>query len=218
MEDIISRLPGARSRHQIHLEVKGHSMKRHPNLFISLLVALSLFWGCAKTETPKSTQQASSGTITNQGNVFEVTSVEKRSPKVPNFSWKDGSGATVTFDQFRGKATLINFWATWCGPCKKELPDLVALSNELAPKNAKILGVSVDRAPGVTDLVRSFTSEHGITYPVLIANDDMEDAFGNPRLIPTSYLIDSSGNIAQTIVGLHTKDFYQQAITSLLKN
>lgn len=117
----------------------------------------------------------------------------------------------------RGKVTLINFWATWCGPCKKELPDLISLSKELAPKGVKFIGVSVDRAPNVVDLVRTFCTEQGITYQILLSNDDMEAAFGNPRAIPTTVLVDADGNIAQTIVGLRTKEFYAQAITALIK-
>lgn len=184
--------------------------------FITLIVVAGLLWGCAKTETPK-VSPSSSGGISGAGKVTELFAVEKRPPKVPNFSWKDSTGATISFDHFRGSVTLINFWATWCGPCKKELPDLVALSNELAAKKVKILGVSVDRAPNVVDLVTEYVSEHGISYQNVISNDDMEEAFGNPRAIPTSYLIDADGNIAQTIVGMRTKEFYQQAITALLK-
>jgi len=81
----------------------------------------------------------------------------------------------------------------------------------------KFIGVSVDRAPNVADMVRSFCSEHGITYQVLLSNDDMEAAFGNPRAIPTTVLVDADGNIAKTIVGLQTKEQYAQAIAALLK-
>ena len=147
----------------------------------------------------------------------ELISVEKRPPKVPNFSWKDSAGTTVTFDRFRGSVTLINFWATWCGPCKKELPDLVALSKELASQNVKFLGVAIDRTPDAVELIRSFVSDHGLPYQNLVSNDDMDDAFGNPRAVPTSYIVDADGNIVQIIVGIRTKDFYRQAITSLLK-
>lgn len=182
---------------------------------IALILTTALFLGCSKNDSKTSQQPVNETTA--GGRVPELINVEIRpSPKVPNFSWKDSTGATITFDQFRGKVTLINFWATWCGPCKRELPDLVALSNELASQNVKFIGVSVDQAPNVTDLVSSFVSEHTITYQNVIANSDMEDAFGNPRAIPTSFLVDAGGNIVQTIVGMRTKEFYKQAITSLL--
>ncbi len=181
----------------------------------SVVVIAAFIFGCSKNDTK--TSQQSGGATPAGGKVPELFNVEKRpSPQAPNFSWKDNTGAITTFDQFRGKVTLVNFWATWCGPCKRELPDLVALSNELASQNVKIIGVSVDQAPNVTDLVASFVSEHGITYQNVIANSDMEDAFGNPRAIPTSFLVDAGGNIVQTIVGMRNKEFYKQAITSIL--
>ncbi|HUN65981.1 MAG TPA: TlpA disulfide reductase family protein [Bacteroidota bacterium] len=185
-----------------------------------LLCAFSiLLAGCSKNTQPKQADQAPppAAAAGAAGKVAELLSVTPRPPKAADFSWKDSSGATVTFDKFRGKVTLINFWATWCGPCKKELPDLVSLSQELAPQGVKFIGVSVDRAPNVADMVRSFCSEHGITYQVLLSNDDMEAAFGNPRAIPTTVLVDADGNIAKTIVGLQTKEQYAQAIAALLK-
>jgi thiol-disulfide isomerase/thioredoxin len=186
-------------------------------LIAALLIAL-LLPGCSKNTTQKQAEQTTTSSASaSGGKVAELISVTPRSPKAANFSWKDSTGATVTFDQFKGKVTLINFWATWCGPCKKELPDLISLSKELAPKGVKFIGVSVDRAPNVVDLVRTFCTEQGITYQILLSNDDMEAAFGNPRAIPTTVLVDADGNIAQTIVGLRTKEFYAQAITALIK-
>jgi thiol-disulfide isomerase/thioredoxin len=187
-------------------------------MHLALAILLTLLLGCSKNSQQKQTEQTSlvSGSVSG-GKVAELISVTARAPKAADFSWKDSTGATVTFDQFKGKVTLINFWATWCGPCKKELPDLISLSNELAPKGVKFLGVSVDRAPNVVELVRNFCAEHGITYQVLLSNDEMEAAFGNPRAIPTTVLVDANGNIAQTIVGLRTKEFYSQAITALIK-
>lgn len=186
----------------------------------SVLAIIMLMLGCSKNAQQKQTDQTTTATASasvSGGMVAELISVTPRAPKAANFSWKDSTGATVSFDQFKGKVTLINFWATWCGPCKKELPDLISLSNELAPQGVKFIGVSVDRAPNVVDLVRTFCSEHGVTYQVLLSNDDMEAAFGNPRAIPTTVLVDADGNIAQTIVGLRTKDFYAQAIAALIK-
>jgi len=195
----------------------GEIMEKKCISIIAIILITGLIPGCSKNET-KTSQQAANETV-KSGKVPELFNIEKRpSPKASNFSWKDSSGATTSFDQFRGKVTLINFWATWCGPCKRELPDLVALSNELASQSVKFIGVSVDQGPNVPDMVSSFVSEHGITYQNVIANEDMVDAFGNPRAIPTSYLVDADGNIAQTIVGMRTKEFYKQAIASLLKD
>jgi thiol-disulfide isomerase/thioredoxin len=149
--------------------------------------------------------------------VADLVSVEKRSDKAPNFSWKDSTGKLTDFEAFHGKVTFINFWATWCGPCKKELPDLVTLSREMADRNVRFIGISTDRGANIIEDVRSFVREQGIPYQIVISNDDLEDAFGNPRAIPTSFLVDADGKIVRTIVGMQSKQALSEAITAVLK-
>jgi thiol-disulfide isomerase/thioredoxin len=183
---------------------------------IRLLVFSSIlligFTGCGKKDSRAGDAPPASGS-----NVADVMNVVKRSDKVPNFSWKDSTGKVQDFDSYRGKVTFVNFWATWCGPCKAELPDLVSLSRELAPRDVRFIGISTDRGPNIIEDVRTFVNEHGIPYPVIVANDDLSEAFGDPRMIPTSYLVDSDGKIAKTLVGMQSKDALAQAITALLK-
>lgn len=178
-------------------------------------LTVTAFTGCATKREPRPEGGAIITQRTSQ--VTEVLTVTTRPDAAPNFTWKDSTGKTVDFDSFKGKVTLINFWATWCGPCKRELPDLVALSSELASQNVKIIGVSTDRGANVVDEVSAFVKEHGLTYQNVIANADLEEAFGNIRAIPISFLIDAHGKISQTIVGLRSKEFYAQAILALAK-
>jgi thiol-disulfide isomerase/thioredoxin len=182
-------------------------MFRFPTaLLVAALVALP---ACSKQGAqPPLPSPGASGA----DNVSELLSVEKRDHKAPNFSWKDKSGRTVTFDQIRGKAALVNFWATWCGPCKHELPDLVALNAEMAGKGVSIIGISTDRGADVIDDVRSFVKDHGIGYQIVISSEELEEAFGNVRLLPTSFIIDTSGTIVQTFVGPRTKAFFADAL------
>jgi thiol-disulfide isomerase/thioredoxin len=177
-----------------------------------LLVAALCCVSCAKKgETPPA-NRASHAEL-----VSELSSVSARADRAPNFAWKDRTGNTVDFDSYRGKATLVNFWATWCVPCKRELPDLVALSKEFAGKNVKILGISTDRGASVIEEVSTFVREQGIPYQNVISNDQIEEAFGNIRMIPTSFLIDGEGKIVQTFVGGRSKEFFAQAINAVLK-
>ena len=183
---------------------------------VLLITSVILIAGCTKREAPKSDEQSTAPAGVS-GKVADILSVETRAPKAPNFSWKDSTGATITFDSFRGKLTVINFWATWCGPCRKEMPDLIALSHEYASKNVRFLGVAEDRGVDVADVVRTYVSEHNVPYQNLLGNDEMDDAFGNPRAIPTTFIVDAGGNIVQTLVGMRTKEFYARAIDNLLK-
>ena len=126
-----------------------------PRYFILLpLVLLFLLSGCSK-------KQQSGNDINGRksANVADVVSVTKRTDVVSNFSWKDSSGKTIDLDAYRRKVTLINFWATWCGPCKMELPDLIAISKEMADRDVKIIGVSTDRGTNVLEDVSSFVAE-----------------------------------------------------------
>ncbi len=180
------------------------------NSIIISLLAFLLVTGCSKKEEDNPNPIKVS-------NVSEIITVSKRVDLVPNFSWRDESGKTIDFDSFRGKVTLINFWATWCGPCKRELPDLIALSKEMADKNVKVLGISTDRGSNVIEEVRSFVAEYGISFQIVISNEDIEEAYGNVRVIPTTFLIDADGKIAQTMVGIRSKQQLIEAINTLLK-
>lgn len=190
-------------------------MSHTPLRFVVIPAIILFFSGCSRTDQQQQAQP--SGSSSGKGdNVALVTGVTKRPDQAPNFSWKDSTGAVVDLDSYHGSVTLINFWATWCGPCKRELPDLVSLSREMAGRKVKFIGVSTDRGPGVLDDVRSFVREHDIPYQIVVSNDDLEDAFGNPRAIPTTFLIDASGKVSQPIVGMRSKEFFAQAIASLL--
>jgi thiol-disulfide isomerase/thioredoxin len=170
--------------------------------------------GCTKKEKMENTAQQS---IVNALNVSETKTVEKRIDRASNFSWTDSNGKPIDFDSYRGTVTLVNFWATWCGPCRKEIPDLISLSKEFANRNVKVIGISVDRGPNIIGDIRTFIQDAGIPYQIIIANDDLVDAYGNPRMIPTTFLIDKDGKIVETLVGGRSKEFLAQSITALLK-
>ena len=182
-------------------------------IVISFTITLFLISGCSK----KQESDTKTSAVKSVSNVADAVSVTKRADKVPNFSWKDGTGKTFDLDTYRGKVTLINFWATWCGPCKVELPDLIAISKEMSNRDVKVIGVSTDRGTNVLEDIAAFVAEKGIPYQIVIANEDLEEAFGNIRLIPTTFLVDADGKIAQTIVGMRTKQQFIDAINTILK-
>ena len=181
-------------------------------LLIAIAIASSLSTGCRKRPAEEAAPSKASSS-----NINEVFNVVKRPGKAPEFSWRDSTGATVSFDAFRGKLVLVNFWATWCGPCKRELPALIELNKEYAARGVKILGVSSDRGANIIDDVRAFVHDSGIPYQVVLSNDDLEEAFGNIRALPTSFLINEEGSIVQTFVGGREKQFFAQAITAALQ-
>ena len=152
----------------------------------------------------------------HKGSVSEIAAVEARTNKAPNFAWTNASGKRTTFDQFHGKVTILNFWATWCGPCRKEIPDLDAIHTEYSGKGVMVLGVSVDRGPDVLDEVAAFVSNHKMSYPVVIDNGELEQLFGNIRAIPTTFIIDREGKIVERFVGQRTKETFLEKIAPYL--
>lgn len=183
-------------------------------VFLSLIIVTFVFVpGCKKPDKVETTTFVSEP----KSDISEVSNVMKRADKVPNFSWKDSSGTTIDFDSFRGKVTLINFWATWCGPCKKELPDLIEINREYAGRGVKIIGISADRGTNIAEEVSGFVHENGIPYLIVISNDELEEAFGNIRGLPTTFLVDEEGKIVQTFVGMRDKQFFEKALSDLLK-
>ncbi|MCE7977506.1 MAG: TlpA family protein disulfide reductase [Nitrospira sp. NTP1] len=129
--------------------------------------------------------------------------VANRAPQVdeeaPNFLLKDSEGFNVTLDQFRGKVVLLNFWATWCGPCKIEMPAMERLYRSFSRKEFEILAVSTD-AQG-TVVTRPFQQEVGFTFPVLHDADFRIGLQYGARQLPMTFLIDRKGIIRNRIPG-----------------
>jgi thiol-disulfide isomerase/thioredoxin len=182
-------------------------MKSKLLLFVLILLGV-VFTSCSKKTGGDKTAKSTQGGLT----VTEVTTVVKRENKAPNFSWQDQSGKTVDLASSGGKLTLINFWATWCGPCKHEMPDLIALSKEYKGRGVKIIGISADVGTDVIGDVTSFVQEEGIPYQVLIANEEIKEAFGNVSMLPTSFVVDKEGNILETMIGPRSKAQFTEAL------
>jgi thiol-disulfide isomerase/thioredoxin len=134
----------------------------------------------------------------------------------PDFTLEDLSGKKVSLASFRGKAVMINFWATWCGPCKIETPWLVELRQEYAPKGFEILGVSSeadelapdDKAGWARDkaAIGAFVRREHMPYPVLINGDSISDVYGGLEAMPTSFFVDRKGKIVAVQLGITSKD------------
>jgi thiol-disulfide isomerase/thioredoxin len=116
----------------------------------------------------------------------------------PALSGQSLDGRAVSIAALRGKVTLINFWATWCGPCRAEIPTLIALQDKYR-ETLQIVGVSEDEVP--PDQVRQFATTHGMNYPVVMETPEMDNAFPGVSALPTSFLVDRDGRIATKHVG-----------------
>ena len=134
--------------------------------------------------------------------------------KAAGFSLKNAKGGmNINLADYKGKVVIIDFWATWCGPCRKGIPDLVDLKAKYGDK-IEIIGISVDDDRTVAD-VPGFLSENKVNYPVAYADQAVVNAYGGIEAIPTSFVIDKEGNIIDKHVGLVEKSAYEEAINRL---
>ncbi len=131
----------------------------------------------------------------------------------PDFSLTDLDGKPVTLAGAKGKVILLNFWATWCGPCRAEIPDLVELQKKYKD-HLQILGLVVDDDD--QDVIKEFAGKFGINYPVALATNDIRLQYGGIPALPTSFVLDSEGRIVQKHEGLRDPVLYETEIRALL--
>jgi cytochrome c biogenesis protein CcmG/thiol:disulfide interchange protein DsbE len=136
-------------------------------------------------------------------------------PKLEAFTVKDMNGAEVRLADFTGKAILLNYWATWCGPCKIEIPAFNELYEQYKDQGFVILGVSTDDDP---DTLRQYAKEMKMNYPVLVGRDNeaLLDAFGPVWGLPTTFFIGRNGGVCGKHMGPATKERFEQEIKALL--
>jgi peroxiredoxin len=133
----------------------------------------------------------------------------------PDFALTDLSGKTVRLADFKGEIVLLDFWATWCAPCREEIPDFVELQKQYAEKGFTFLGISLDEEGAA--VVKPFTQELGINYPVVIGNTQVSAAYGGIQALPTAFLIGRDGRILEAFVGDRAKADFERAIRSALQ-
>jgi thiol-disulfide isomerase/thioredoxin len=125
---------------------------------------------------------------------------------------RDLDGKSVSSADLRGKVLLVNFWATWCPPCRAEIPDLVALQEKYRDR-LQIVGVSEDE--GSIDVVKRFAAEQRMNYPIVMLTPEIEKAFAGVSALPTSFLVDRQGRIVQRHVGMLNALLTEQETRSL---
>ncbi len=140
---------------------------------------------------------------------------EKKSPVglAPDFTLKTLDGQEITLSQLKGKVVLLDFWATWCGPCRESIPHLIQLYNDYREKGLELIGVDVDK--GDVETVRRFVKSMDIPYPIVVAPDDVVRSY-RVNGIPATILIDKEGNIRERITGF-SNTIAQELTTIVVK-
>ena len=157
------------------------------------------------------TQGCSSGTV----KAASVKAGKDRKP-APEFALKDADGKTVHLSDYKGKVVVLDFFATWCGPCKIEIPWFMEMERKNKAKGFAVLGVSMDDEGW--EVVKPFLADLGVNYRVVIGNDQTGGMYGGVDALPTTFLIDKEGRIAAVHVGLASKKDFEDGIEQLLQD
>jgi thiol-disulfide isomerase/thioredoxin len=176
-------------------------VKRDPVVIIvvAMVVSLMLVFGFHMA-------RRSEGTASSVGNM--------KGKAAPEFALQSLDGKTVHLSDFRGKAVLLNFWATWCEPCKIEMPWFVELQKQYGPEGLQIVGVAMDDASQQD--ISKFAQNMGVNYPILIGKEAVGDSYGGVQFLPATFYIDRDGKVFDKIFGLKGRGEIETDVKKIL--
>ena len=168
-------------------------MKRNPLIlfFIAAIVVAMLFAGIRAARNNRANGSTKGQLIGNLAPDFELPALD---------------GKNLKLSDLRGKAVLLNFWATYCGPCKIEMPWFVELQKEYGPQGFQIVGVAMDDA-SLEDIAK-FAKEMGVNYPILLGKESVGQSYGGVSVLPTTFFLDRDGKLIAREFGLQSRSVF----------
>jgi thiol-disulfide isomerase/thioredoxin len=175
--------------------------KRNPLIlfFVGALVAVMLFAGIRIARNSRANGPAN-------GQLMGATA--------PDFELSSLDGTNIRLSSLRGKAVLLNFWATWCVPCKTEMPWFVELQRQYGPQGFQIVGVAMDDAS--TDDIAKFAKDLGVNYPILLGKEAVGLSYGGVNVLPTTFFLDRNGKVIAREFGLQSRSVFVDHIKEAL--
>jgi cytochrome c biogenesis protein CcmG/thiol:disulfide interchange protein DsbE len=136
-------------------------------------------------------------------------------PAALDYTLKDMHGKDVRLADFKGRPILINFWATWCPPCKAEIPWFIEFTEKYKAQNFTVIGISIDDSP---EDIRKFADEYKVNYPMLVGvgEDELQQAYEAGFAVPVSWFIKADGTVATKAMGIHPKEWFEEQVKALI--
>ncbi|MCK4532980.1 redoxin domain-containing protein [bacterium] len=181
-------------------------------VFLFVFVMLGLVGCSSEAVSVKNEKQLSN-------DLERVEKVESSSPgevswgNAPDFTLSQLNRESFTLSSLKGKVIILDFWATWCPPCRKGIPDFIALREKYKEQGLEVVGVLLDQ--GKRASLESKIEEMGINYVVVLGGREVTQAYGGVRAIPTTFIIDQNGNKVEKYVGLNPKETFENKIKEL---
>lgn len=176
-------------------------MTKHPLLvaFTAVVLAAAGSGGCSSSGTAKAAS---------------LKPESERKP-APEFTLKDTDGKPVHLSDYRGKVVLLDFWATWCGPCRVEIPWFIEMQRKHKDQGFEVLGIAMDDEGW--EVVKPFLADMGVNYRVMMGNDATAQLYGDVDALPSTFLIDRDGRIAAIHLGLSSRKEFEDGVEELLR-
>jgi len=189
-------------------------MMRYRN-WIGATIAVAIFGSALIFNACGTNTDASSDAAPSESATMGTAGSADRSPDaMPDFELVDLDGKTIHLSDYAGKAVFVNFWATWCPPCRAELPDLVAIQNAYGGEQFTIIGISLDQTGSAG--VKNFAQNNRLNYPIVMGNMDVVADYGNFRGIPSSFLLDRRHEKVKSYTGPVTREQLARDIKELV--
>ena len=180
----------------------GNPRKHNRLVWVVVIVAVAAMLALA----PYMTRRAGNNSP-NQGG-------ELKDKPAPEFALETLDGKTVHLSDYRGKAVLLNFWATWCQPCKIEMPWFEQLQEEYRGQGLQVVGIAMDDAP--KEDITKFAKDMGVNYPILLGKESVGDSYGGVQFLPSTFFIDRDGKIVDRVFGLRSRSEIEDSVKTAL--
>ena len=177
-------------------------MRRGPVVIfaVAMVVALMVLFGVGRVRRSFAQPRA--------------TSADVKHKLAPDFTLQSTDGKTIRLSDFRGKAVLLNFWASYCAPCRIEMPWFVELQDRYAAEELQLVGVAMDDAS--PNDIEKFADELGVNYPILVGEDTVGEAYGGVQFLPSTFYIGRDGKVVDKVFGLKTRNEIEEDIKRAL--
>lgn len=186
----------------------NHSTNNESTIFVIALVIILILTACSNADTKTSSQSPNTTASSSAGQ----TSTDELKD-APDFTLAKMDGESFTLSDHEGKVVVLNIWATWCPPCRKEIPDFIEIQKEMRDDGVLFVGVSVDKEGW--QVVRPFAKEYGINYPLVVDDGTIRQKYGPFRGIPTTFIINKKGKVEYVAPGMINREILQPALEKL---